>query len=230
LELTQSDPFMYPLNLLICLSVAYLAGSINFAILISRWAKGIDIRQVGNRNPGTANVGREVGKGWAGLVFVGDMAKGILPLVLAKVCFFPGENALDYFALFLTGMAAIVGHCWPLFFRFRGGGGLATSIGVYMFFIPVEFFLTLLICFGANRLLFREKKYAVGQLVPMCFVPLAPVLTLISTLFLEIRISSRLVIGGYPWYLVAGVALLSAYIFMINLNIVRGRFSKGGPD
>jgi len=215
---------MYPLYLLICLVVAYLAGSINFAILISRWAKGINIREVGNRNPGTANVGREVGKGWAALVFLGDLAKGVAPLLLAKEVFFPAAHAMDYFPLFLTGMAAITGHCWPLFFQFKGGGGLATSIGVYMFFVPFEFFLTLLVCFSANRLLLRKKSYSVGQLVPMCFVPMAPLLTLISAHFIEIAVSDNIMIGGYPWYLVAGVTLLSLYILIINLNIVRGRF------
>jgi len=53
---------MYFLFLLLSLAFAYLAGSINFAILISRWVRGIDIRSVGNKNPGTANVGREVGR------------------------------------------------------------------------------------------------------------------------------------------------------------------------
>ena len=220
---------MYPISLMICLVVAYLFGSINFAILISRWAKGIDIRQAGNRNPGTANVGREVGKGWAALVFFGDMAKGLIPLILAREFFFTGENAMDYFSLFLTGMAAITGHCRPLFFQFKGGGGLATSIGVYMFFIPFGFFLVLLICFAVNRLVFCKKKYSVGQLVPMCFVPVAPLLTLISALFVEIRVTQNMVIGGDPWYVVAGVTLLSTYIFIINLNIVRGQFSKEGP-
>ncbi|MFO7933595.1 MAG: glycerol-3-phosphate acyltransferase [Bacteroidales bacterium] len=220
---------MYPVSLLICLLVAYLAGSINFAILISRWAKGIDIRQVGNRNPGTSNVGREVGRGWAALVFLGDMAKGLVPLILARELFFTGEDAMDYLPLFLTGIAAITGHCWPLFFQFKGGGGLATSIGVYMFFIPVEFFLVLLSCFAVNRLVFRNERYPVGQLMPMCFVPVTPVLTLVSALFVEIQFPGNITVGGYPWHLVAGVALLSIYIFILNLNIVRGRFSKEGP-
>jgi glycerol-3-phosphate acyltransferase PlsY len=221
---------MYAVKLIICLAGAYLAGSINFAILISRWVRGIDIRQVGNKNPGTANVGREVGKGWAALVFLGDLSKGLVCLILAGIFLFPVGHATDFFPLVLTGMAAITGHCWPLFFQFRGGGGLATSIGIYMYFIPFEFFLAMVAGFAMVRLFFRGEKYAVGQLVPMFFVPMAPVLTLISALFIHMKISDHLVIGGYPWYLVAGVALLSVYIFTINLRIVRGRFSKGGTD
>ncbi|HJX72143.1 MAG: hypothetical protein A2Y71_14105 [Bacteroidetes bacterium RBG_13_42_15] len=99
--------------------LAYLAGSINFAILISRWVKGIDIRTIGNKNPGTSNVGRMVGKGWAALVFTGDLAKGLIPLILARILFFPEDHYADYFPLFLTGMMAIAGHCWPLVYHRR---------------------------------------------------------------------------------------------------------------
>lgn len=222
---------MYFLYLAISLIVAYLAGSVNFAILVARWAGGIDIRKAGNLNPGTANVGRVLGKVWAVPVLAGDLVKGLIPLILAKTLFFPVESYGDYFALFLTGMAAITGHCWPVFHGFRGGGGLATSIGVFMFFIPVEFFAALLIGFLAVRLLFSKKKYAIGQLVPMFFIPLAPVLVILSNLLPEVKLAGNLSLGGHPWYVVTGVAALSAWIFIINIRIVRGRFSKGhsGP-
>jgi glycerol-3-phosphate acyltransferase PlsY len=216
---------MYPVFLMICLPVAYLSGSINFAILISRWARGIDIRTVGSRNPGTANVGREVGKGWAALVFLGDLAKGLVPLILAKALVFPEGNLSDYLALFLMGMLVITGHCWPVFHRFKGGGGLATSIGVYMFFVPVEFFLALLVSYIAVVLLFRKKQYAYGQIVPMFFVPLAPLFVLLSTLFVQLKLGGTFRVGGHPWYVVAGISLLSLYIVLINIRIVKGRFS-----
>jgi glycerol-3-phosphate acyltransferase PlsY len=217
---------MYVVKLIICAIAGYLAGSINFAILISRWAKGIDIRTVGNRNPGTANVGREVGKGWASLVFAGDLAKVLVPLILFRMLWFPGENASDYLALFLTGIMAITGHCWPLYHHFRGGGGLATSIGVYSFFIPVEFIASLLISFFTVVLFFRREKYAYGQVIPIFFVILAPVFTILSNLFLEIPLGENLQIGGHPWYVVAGVITLSVYIALINIRILRQRIKK----
>ena len=154
---------MYFIFLFLSLALGYLVGSINFAILISRWVSGIDIRTVGNKNPGTANVGREVGIGWAALVLVGDLAKAVGPLVLAKLFLFPEDHYTDYFALFLTGMSVITGHCWPLYFRFRGGRGLATSIGIYMFFIPVEFFADLVLAFLAVQVFFRKEKYSIGH-------------------------------------------------------------------
>lgn len=212
-----------------CLTFAYLAGSINFAILVSRWVRGIDIRSVGNRNPGTANVGREVGRGWAALVLAGDLAKGLIPLFLAKAFLFPEEHYADYFALFLIGMMVITGHCWPLFHGFKGGRGAATSIGVFMFFIPVEFFVSLLLAFLTVQLLFRKKEYSVGQLTPMLFIPLAVLLVILSSLFLDTTLFSALKTGGHPWYVVTGVICLSAYIFLVNRRVVQSRLSEVKP-
>jgi glycerol-3-phosphate acyltransferase PlsY len=205
---------------------AYLAGSINFAILISRWAKGVDIRAVGNKNPGTSNVGRMVGKGWALLVFAGDVAKGLIPLILARTLFFPEDHYADYFPLFLTGMMSIAGHCWPLYHGFKGGGGLATSIGIYMFFIPVEFFITLFISFIAVQSLFRHAKYSFGQITPMFFVSLAPVLVILSSIFFDKNLWDSIKIGGHPWYIITGIIALSICLFIINIKIVLRRLSK----
>lgn len=218
---------MYAATLLIGVLVGYLAGSINFAIPLSRWARGIDIRNAGSKNPGTANVGREVGRGWAVLVLMGDLAKGLIPLFLAKIFMFPEDHFADYLALFMIGMSSITGHCWPVFYRFRGGGGLATSIGIYMFFIPLEFLTVLLVSFLSVQIFFRRKRYAYGQLVPMLFIPLAPVVTLICDLFLDMKLLGSIQIGGHSWYVTGGISLLSFYIVMINIRIVRARLSPG---
>ena len=217
---------MYFLFLFLSLALGYLAGSISFAILISRWVKGIDIRTVGNRNPGTANVGREVGIGWAALVLLGDLAKALVPLVLSRLFFFPEDHYTDYFALFLTGMAVITGHCWPLYFGLRGGRGLATSIGIYMFFIPVEFFISLVLAFITVQVFFRKKKYSIGMLTPMVFVPLAPILLIISNMLLDTQLFNTLKLGGHPWYVLAGVIAMSAYIFFINRRVVSARITR----
>jgi len=217
---------MYFLFLFLSLALGYLAGSISFAILISRWVKGIDIRTVGNKNPGTANVGREVGIGWAALVLLGDLAKGVVPLVLARLLFFTGDHYTDYFALFLTGMSVITGHCWPIYFGLRGGRGLATSIGIYMFFIPVEFFISLVLAFLTVQVFFRKKKYSIGMLTPMIFVPLAPIMLILSNLLLDTYLFDTIKVGEYPWYVVAGVIAMSAYIFFINRKVVSARITR----
>jgi glycerol-3-phosphate acyltransferase PlsY len=218
---------MYFLSLFLSLALGYLSGSISFAILIARWVRGVDIREVGNKNPGTANVGRELGIGWAALVLLGDLAKAAVPLVLARLFFFPEEHYTDYFALFLTGMSVITGHCWPLYFEFRGGRGLATSIAVYMFFIPVEFFVTLVIAFVTVKVFFRKKKYSVGMLTPMIFVPLAPVLLILSNRLFNTQLFNTLKLGGHPWYVVTGVVAMSVYIFFVNRRVVSARITRG---
>lgn len=214
--------------LLICAITGYLAGSLNFAILVSRWAKGIDIRTVGNKNPGTANVGREVGRGWAALVFAGDLAKVLVPLILFDSFLLTGESLFETGGLFLTGIMGVTGHCWPLYHRFRGGGGLATIIGVFSFFIPVELFAALLVSFLIVVIFFRRRKYPFGQLVPMLFIPLAPLFTTLVALFLEVNREEFPRFGGYQWYLVAGVWALSVYILFINIRIVLTRFKEEG--
>ena len=95
-----------------------------------------------------------------------------------------------------------------------------------MFFIPVEFFASLVLAFTTVQVLFRKKKYSVGQLTPMIFVPLAPVLVLLTSFFPKAEWIKGLGPGGHPWYVVAGVAVLSAYIFTVNIRIVLNRFSK----
>ena len=101
--------------------VSYLLGSINFAYITSR-IKGIDISSEGSGNPGTLNVLRTLGKRSAAIVLFGDLLKGAIPIVF----FFQDQYFLVY------GLAAVVGHIYPVFYRFKGGKGVATYLGVYV--------------------------------------------------------------------------------------------------
>jgi len=123
-------------------------------------------------------------------------------------------------------MSVITGHCWPLYFEFRGGRGLATSIAIYMFFIPVEFFVTLVIAFLVVQIFFRKKKYSIGMLTPMVFIPLAPILLILSNMLLDTHLFSIMKLGGHPWYVVAGVVAMSAYIFFVNRRVVSARITR----
>lgn len=111
------------------LIVSYLVGAIPFALLISR-LKGIDIRTVGSGNVGATNVFRSVGKSWGVMTFAADVLKGFLPAYLiplyAPLAILPENAGLLY------GCAAIAGHNWPLYLRFKGGKGVATSAGVLL--------------------------------------------------------------------------------------------------
>jgi acyl phosphate:glycerol-3-phosphate acyltransferase len=118
-------------------AATYLLGAIPFGFLIAE-LKGIDIRTVGSGNIGATNVFRSVGKGWGILTFVCDMAKGFLPVfffpMLAEKC---GEHAIQAESLKVGVMfLAIIGHNWPVYLRFRGGKGVATSAGALLGVAP----------------------------------------------------------------------------------------------
>ena len=104
--------------------VAYLFGSISSAIIVCRLMGLPDPRTQGSGNPGATNVLRLGGKKAAALTLVGDMLKGFIPVLLANLS---GVSAL---VLAATGLAAFLGHLYPLFFGFKGGKGVATALGV----------------------------------------------------------------------------------------------------
>ena len=104
---------------------SYLLGSISFSILLARWLKKIDIRQHGSGNAGATNTLRVLGKGPALAVFVLDIAKGVASVLIGWQA-----GAGEDWVPVACGLAAIIGHNWPVYFSFRGGKGIATTIGV----------------------------------------------------------------------------------------------------
>jgi len=216
------------LFILLLLILAYLSGSVNYAIIVTRLVAGKDIRTLGNKNPGTANVGRNVGKGWAAVVFFLDVAKGLGPMILARLVFFPGELYWHYFIVAAVGMAAIAGHCKPVFFQFRGGGGIATSIGVYSFFIPAELLFCLVLAFLIAILFIRGIKFRVGQGVPILFVSITPFVTLLSSFFVDLPLFAGRSLGAHPWYVVVVVFCLSLFIIGMNFSFLRALFKQSG--
>ena len=111
-------------------AAAYLIGSINFAIIFSR-LKGTDITKKGSGNPGTMNVLRSVGKLWGVLTFICDCAKGVIFAVVGLYWI----GSFDW--LFIRGVVTIIGHVLPIYSKFKGGKGVATSIGVFIVAYPI---------------------------------------------------------------------------------------------
>jgi len=112
-------------------AAAYLLGAIPFGLLIARGRAGVDLRQVGSGNIGATNVLRAVGKGAAALTLLLDMAKGVLAVAVARAL---GASPLG---VALAAVAAVLGHVFPVFLRFRGGKGVATTLGVVLGAMPV---------------------------------------------------------------------------------------------
>ena len=107
---------------------SYLLGSIPFGLLIGK-AYGVDIREQGSGNIGATNLGRALGKRWAVAAFLLDFSKGILPTLAALYVTVEDSDERLYLGI-LAGTAAILGHTFPLYLRFRGGKGVATTLGV----------------------------------------------------------------------------------------------------
>jgi glycerol-3-phosphate acyltransferase PlsY len=117
---------------ILAIAGAYLSGSVPYGAIVAR-RRGIDIQTVGSKNIGATNVARSLGKKLGALVLLLDAAKGALPVAVAL--HFSGD--LLGWAAPAVGLAAVVGHCFPVWLRWRGGKGVATALGVFLVIDPV---------------------------------------------------------------------------------------------
>ncbi len=116
----------FHLNLLFTFFGGYLFGSLPTGYLVCQWIKGMDIRTLGSGSTGATNVLRQVGKGPALIVFLIDVLKGIAPVLIAKT-YFSNE-----YLIVVTGTAALAGHIWPIWLKWKGGKAVATGLGVLL--------------------------------------------------------------------------------------------------
>jgi len=121
----QTEHYLYWLT-------CYLIGALPFGLLVAK-AKGINIREVGSGNIGATNVFRTVGKGWGLFTFALDAAKGALPVSLLATAML---SDADVASRAFGGFCAIAGHNWPVYLKFKGGKGVATSAGVLLGLTP----------------------------------------------------------------------------------------------
>lgn len=118
------------MNSLIAIVAAYLIGSISFAVVVSRLFGLSDPRTYGSKNPGATNVLRSGNKAAAAVTLLGDGVKGWLAVWLAHI--YQEQFALSDATLAAVGLAVFLGHLWPVFFKFVGGKGVATALGVLL--------------------------------------------------------------------------------------------------
>lgn len=175
------------MKLLFWLAIAYIAGSIPVSYLIARLVKGIDIREHGSGNPGATNVYRVVGPVPGVIAFILDALKGYLPVFFALRAF--DGNPV---AVIAVGLAAVAGHMFTLFLRFKGGKGVATAAGVFFALLP----LPTLYAFGVFCvILFATGYVSLGSIVAAVFLP------------------------GYCW-LTGFPAVLSAFATLVAIFII----------
>jgi len=143
--------------------IGYLLGSIPFAYIAGRLLKGVDIRRVGGGNVGALNTMREIGTVAGLAVLLADMGKGVLTVLIAQWL------GVSLIFVFIVGLAAVVGHSWPVFLKFKGGKGGATAMGVLLALAPVEFaisFATMVI------VVLVTSNFRLGMGVGLAFLPL----------------------------------------------------------
>lgn len=180
--------------------IGYLLGSIPTAYIVSRVRKGIDIRNIGSRNMGGANVMREIGAPEGVLVGLFDVAKGAGAILIAQ--------ALDIPELWVfgAGFAALVGHNFPVFARFRGGRGAATIIGIFLVLAPEAILITLVVIAIP---FFTTRKFGAALLIGFALLPL------------------------FIWLLESSLALvryalvIDAFMLIRNLSGIKQIVSKG---
>lgn len=159
--------------------IAYLIGSINFSILISKKKAGFDIREKGSGNAGTTNMLRSLGKGAAIVTLILDILKGVVTIWLSIFYGFMLYKIwninIDYAILVqVSGILVIVGHTYPIYFGFKGGKGVATALGILL---VTNWHIGIICLVFALVLIIVSRMVSVGAI---CAAILFPVLTLFS--------------------------------------------------
>ncbi len=151
------------LNTILAIVIGYLLGSIPFAYIAARLKKGVDIRQIGGGNVGALNAMREVGVAVGLAVLFADIAKGLLAVLIAH------WFGLSLIWVFVVGFATVIGHNWPIFLKFKGGRGAATTMGVLLALVPREFGIIFAIMV---LIVVVTSNFRLGMVIGFAFLPL----------------------------------------------------------
>jgi acyl phosphate:glycerol-3-phosphate acyltransferase len=244
---------MYYGILIIGMICAYLSGSVSYARIFSRIGKGVDITKVGNGNPGTSNVMREVGKVWGTFTLLADAIKGTAIMMLFKGLFFSPRALIttelpfpgaEWLALVLIGIAAIYGHGYPVFYRFRGGGSIGVLFGCWLYLIFPQFLVSMLLSYLFVKIFLRGHKYPLGRMTPVVFLVITPFLILLeslifgdwhalcpqSLLFDHIGWGNHFMLfNGNGWLLPLGILLFSLSVIPPNLSLLKNEVLTKKP-
>ena len=112
--------------------ISYLIGSVNFSVILSKKMAGFDVREKGSGNAGTTNMLRSVGKKAAALTLICDILKGVVSISIAMILGNIVPDMNKELLIQIAGIAVVLGHTFPVFFEFKGGKGVATSLGVLL--------------------------------------------------------------------------------------------------
>ena len=185
--------------------IAYLIGSINFSVILSKKMAGFDVREKGSGNAGTTNMLRAVGKKAAAITLVCDILKGVVAILVAMFIGNVVEEANKPLLVQIAGIAVILGHTFPIFFKFKGGKGVATSLGVL---IMSNWQIGLICLVFALILIVLTQMVSVGSIAAAILYP-------VLTLFIP---ENYIVQGNY---LIYSVILAVLVVFNHRENVKR---------
>ena len=190
--------------------IAYLIGSVNFSVIISKKMAGFDVREKGSGNAGSTNVLRTVGKKAAALTLVCDILKGVVSILIALLIgTIAGDSANSAIVVEVAALAVVIGHTFPIFFEFKGGKGVATSLGVILL---VNWKIGLICLVFALALMAITRMVSLGSIS-------AAVLFAVLTIF--VRDSY---IGGIEFdfsFIIFGILLAALVIYNHRSNLKR---------
>ncbi|MEM7400703.1 MAG: glycerol-3-phosphate 1-O-acyltransferase PlsY [Pseudomonadota bacterium] len=177
-----------------CVTVAYLLGSINSAIIISKAFSLPDPRSLGSGNPGATNVLRTGNKAAAVITLLGDLLKGLIPVLAVEIF------TANTFLVSATGVAALLGHMYPIYYGFKGGKGVATTLGVLIGF---DWFLavTWVVLWLVVALLFRYSSLA------------ALIATSVTLLVSWLTMNDWLGYSDNNHFIVIAIAIMTLFVF-----------------
>lgn len=205
------------LILALCIVASYMLGSILFAIVFTKLFLKKDIRKLGNTNAGASNTMRSAGPIAGVLTALMDIFKAFVPLILARIFLFKGDSFFDWIALYLIGLAAVLGHCRPFWNKFKkGGGGMATAVGVCAFFVPIDFAVSMIIGMIIAFTIMSNAEFKFGRWTMMFAAVVNPFVVLITSLLIDIPLFWHISVGGHNTAVIVGTFLLLIELFILN--------------
>lgn len=185
--------------------IAYLLGSISFSVIFSKKIGGFDVRTKGSGNAGSTNVLRTVGKKAAALTLLCDCLKGVVAVLVAVIAGNIAKSVDSALLVQLAGIFVVVGHSFPIFFKFKGGKGVATSLGVILI---INWRIGLICLVFALLLMILTKFVSLGSVAAAILFPV-----------LTIFIHSNYIVSGN--YIIFGIILALFVIYNHRSNINR---------
>ena len=187
--------------------IAYLIGSVNFSVIISKKMAGFDVREKGSGNAGTTNMLRSVGKKAAAITLICDILKGVVAILIAMFIGWAFQVENKSLLVQIAGIAVVIGHTFPIFFGFKGGKGVATSLGIL---IMSNWQIGLICLVFGVLLIVLTRMVSLGSCAAAV---LFPVLTLFIT--------DNYIVSEGSGYLIYSIILAVIVLFNHRSNIKR---------